>query len=177
MTTDKVRGVKNPAGKRLNEALEFVRDRLDQLESLPHTDPYSDAYVQWFNVTDSGLVQYFGRDSEEYRWVFPKITLVQDSVIIGRSQAEIDRKTRERYEQDVRNKRTGLQSILEKYRSTPAASHLAFWHPILTTSRSVLKRLLSSLAALPRLVRWLVGLVVTAAVSAAVAIAVQWALS
>ena len=79
MTTDKVRDVKNPAGKRLNGALKFVRGRLDQLESLPHADPYSDAYVQWFNVTNSGLVQYFGRDSEEYRWVFPKITDAGDS--------------------------------------------------------------------------------------------------
>lgn len=169
-----VKDVKNPAGKTLAKALKFVHKRLAQLGPLAEEEAYSDQFLQWENITSSGLTQYFGRDSEEYRWVFPKPT--RPNVITGRSQAEIGQRTRDHYVQRMSDQRIGLNSILEKYTSTPAASRLAFWHPLVTTSQSLFKRLLSSLAALPRLVRWLIGLAVAGAVSGVVALVVQRAL-
>ena len=166
--------LKQPGGKSLSRALEFVRDRWSQLQSLVEREPYTDDYLRWENVASSGLAQYFGRDSEEYRWVFPKLT--RPNVISGRSQSEIDQREREHYAQRIRDKGTGLKSILEKYESTPAASRLAFWHPVVSASQSLLKRLLSWLAALPRLAKWVLGLVVAGAVSGLVGYVLQQAL-
>ena len=111
---DVERDIKNPTGDQLEQALAFVRQRLDELPSLRDKEFLGDDYTRWNRVTNSGLEQLFGLHSEEFSWVNPPAYVVEWPNAYEtppQRQARLERKHQQRLDEIA----TGLQSILDKY--------------------------------------------------------------
>ena len=104
------RDVKQASGDRLQQALAFVARQLGALERLPHEPPFNDQYRMWHNVTAAGLKEYFGQDSDEFRWVHPT-----RAPAAATSEAQRQAVERRQYAEVLSDKRVGLQSILARY--------------------------------------------------------------
>jgi predicted nucleotide-binding protein len=103
------RDVKQPSGEKLSQALDFVGRQLTALESVPREPPFNEQYRMWHNVTAAGLKEYFGRDSDEFRWVHPR-----RAPAVVTSEAQREAVERRQYAELLSDKGVGLQSILHK---------------------------------------------------------------
>lgn len=114
---DQERDIKEPCGPRLEQALAFVTQRQNQLAFLCEKEPFGDDYTRWDNVTNSGLAEFFGRDSDEYRWVYP----AEGSEVfwVGPHESAAERERVKRYHSHLADLNTGLQSILDRYQALP----------------------------------------------------------
>jgi predicted nucleotide-binding protein len=119
------RDIKKPAGSQLEEALAFVRQQQDRLAFLCEDEPFGDQYTRWDNVTNSGLAEFFGRDSDEYRWVYPAEAEAAGVFFVNAYESAAQRNAREqrerveRYHSRLADLNTGLQSILDRYQALP----------------------------------------------------------
>lgn len=119
------RDIKKPAGSQLEEALAFVRQQQDRLAFLCEEMPFGDQYTRWDNVTNSGLAEFFGRDSDEYRWAYPPeaeeagVFFINSHEPAAESEAREQRRRVERYHGHLADLNTGLQSILDRYQALP----------------------------------------------------------
>lgn len=124
--TDAEVDVKNPTGNQLEQGLEFVTQRLEELPSLKDKEPFGDEYTRWARVTSSGLARYFGKDSEEYAWVYPRT--LPKAMIHGAYesetnwQARLQREQAKDYAERLTVQSTGLQSILDKHALLPESA-------------------------------------------------------
>lgn len=109
--------VRQPTGERLRQALSFVRQQLSALESLPREPPFNDEYVVWARVTSASLKDYFGQDSDEFRWVHPQLRPA-----VAWSGAQHEALQREGYQEILQGKRVGLESVLARYEVLPPTS-------------------------------------------------------
>jgi len=113
--------VKQPSGETLRQALAFVSQQLDTLQPLLQgapLKPFSHEYTMWERVTLAGLQDYFGRDSEAYKWVYlpQEIALYLPLPgVIQQAKAESAA-----YQARLTNQRTGLKSVLARYRTALA---------------------------------------------------------
>jgi hypothetical protein len=105
------RDVKQPGGERLRQALAFAKQQLIALQSLPQEPPFNDEYTMWARVTSAGLKQYFGQDSDEFRWVHPP----PGPMAVVYSEAARQAAERRQYQEILGQKRVGLQSVLARY--------------------------------------------------------------
>jgi len=103
--------VKQPSGERLRQALAFVEQQLNALRSLPQGPPFNDDYTMWARVSSAGLKQYFGQDSDEFRWVHPP----PGPMAVVYSEAARQAVERRQYQEVLGQKRVGLQSVLAKH--------------------------------------------------------------
>jgi predicted nucleotide-binding protein len=115
--------IKKPASEELDRALAFVRQQQDRLAFLCQEEPFGDQYTRWDNVTNSGLAEFFGRDSDEYRWVYPAegagVFWVSAYESAAEREAREQRERVERYHSRLADLNTGLQSILDRYQALP----------------------------------------------------------
>jgi hypothetical protein len=109
------RDVKQPSGERLHDALAFVRARLEALKSVPADPPFNDEFVKWDRLTAAGIQDYFGKDSQEFGWVF----VGSSGTVVIRSEAQREALDRKRYPEVLRNRRMGLETVLERYEALP----------------------------------------------------------
>jgi hypothetical protein len=120
---DAERDIKNPVGEELARALAFVRQRLDEVPSLRDREPFGDEYTRWDRVTSSGLAEFFGKESDEYSWVYPAegagVSWVSAYGSAAQREAREQRERLERYHSRLANLNTGLQSILDRYEILP----------------------------------------------------------
>ena len=113
MTRKASKDVKNPSGQALVRAVDFVKQRLPQLEPLARRKQFSDNWTRWWRATVSGIKQHFGGDSDEYNWVNP---LYRPFATIGEEDPQRKAaRERKEYGESVKRMRNALQSILDKY--------------------------------------------------------------
>lgn len=122
--SDAERDIKNPVGEELERALAFVRQRLDQLPSLRDKEPVGDDYTRWNRVTRSGLAELFGKDSDEYHWLYlprtrPEVMLRSAYESTAQREVREQRERVEGYHSRLADLNTGLQSILDRYQALP----------------------------------------------------------
>ncbi len=104
--------VKRPTGEVLDAALKFTEDRLLLLQPLENGDPFSPDWTRWWRTTASGIKEFFGDGSEEYKWFAP----FRPPKIIGPESAERKAaREQQEYSEWVRDARTALHCVLDKY--------------------------------------------------------------
>jgi len=116
--------IKKPTGDQLEQALAFVRQQQDQLAFLCEKEPVGDDYTRWNRVTRSGLAELFGKDSDEYHWLYlprtrPEVMLRSAYESTAQREVREQRERVERYHSRLADLNTGLQSILDRYQALP----------------------------------------------------------